>query len=156
MLEWDSRTEAAFRTGSASAFRRAVICAGALLVGACSFSSAAVTGDEMNERASKLTKLSAVMQSYIRYGNPTPGSSEQRLLAEGTREQPELLNEFSGFKLKVLTQDRHVVVLMCTKSGDRALLEDAGCTGKLEHHHWEKADTPCNFTISIPQVCGTR
>jgi hypothetical protein len=127
-----------------------------LLLGACGFTGAEVTRDEMNKRASELTKLSAAMESYIRYGDPVPGASEDELLKAATKDQPQLLGGFSDFKLRVLFQDRHSAVLVCTKSGDRALLEDAGCTGKMEVHHWEKKDAPCSFTVSIPKVCGLK
>lgn len=128
----------------------------ALLLGACGFSGATVKPDEMNVRASELTKLSAVVESYVRYGNPAPGASEEELLKEATKGQPRLLEDFAGYKLRVLSQHRHAAVLVCTKNGDRALLEDAGCTGKMDMHHWEKADARCDFTVSIPAVCGSK
>ena len=112
--------------------------------------------DEMNVRASELTKLSAAVEAYIRYGNPPPGASEEDVLREATRDQPRLLEDFAAFKLRVLSQDRHGAVLVCTKAGDRALLEDAGCTGKMDVHHWEKKDAPCSFTVSIPRICTSR
>lgn len=127
-----------------------------LSLGACSFSSASVTRDEMNIRASQLTKLSAAMESYVRYDNPASGMDEDDLLKAATKDQPQLLSDFSNFKLRVLSRDRHATILVCDKEGKRALLEDAGCTGKMDLRHWEKIDAPCSFTLSTEEVCRSR
>lgn len=127
-----------------------------LLLGACGFSGATVTRDEMNTRASELMKLSAAVESYVRYGDPVPGASENDLLRAATKDQPELLDPFAGFRLRVFSQDRHAVVLLCAKNEDRALLEDAGCTGQMDVHHWDKKGGTCSFTVSIPTMCGSK
>jgi hypothetical protein len=108
---------------------------------------------EMAVRASALTKLSSAMQSYVRYTDPVPELGEAALLAEGTKHDPALLTNLNDYKLRLLVQNRHAVVLMCTKAGDRALLEDAGCTGEFEQHHWQQDAVPCEFS-SVIKVCG--
>jgi hypothetical protein len=110
---------------------------------------------EMAVRGSALTKLSSAMQAYVRYTDPLPDLSESALLAEGTKHDPALLANLGDYKLRLLVQDRHVVVLMCTRAGDRALLEDAGCTGMLETHRWKQEAAPCEFSSAI-KACDTR
>lgn len=127
-----------------------------VLVSACASSGQYVNSDEMYKRASALTKLSAAMEGFIRYGHPLAGMSEAELLVEGTRHDPVLLTQFNEHKIRLLVQDRHAVVLMCTKAGDRALLEDAGCSGKLDVHHWQQDGVPCEFSISVDAVCSAK
>lgn len=124
-----------------------------VLLGACTFSGAKVAPEEIHIRASELTKLSAAVEAYVRYDGPAPGTSQEDVLKAATRDQPQLLSGFSGLKLKVLSQDRHAVLLVCDKDGTRALLEDAGCTGKMDIRHWETQGIPCTFTVSIQEVC---
>lgn len=154
MLE--SRFPIILHTGFSKMAKKSVVIPILLLLGACGFSGASVTRDEMNIHAAKLTKLSAAVEAHVRYGNPAPGTSEKDLLKAATEDQPQLLSDFSAFKLRVLNQDRHAAVLVCDKDGKRALLEDAGCTGKLEFRHWETNAVPCSFTVSMQEVCGSR
>jgi hypothetical protein len=125
-----------------------------VLVSACASSRQAINPDEMYERASALTKLSAAMEAYIRYGHPLASATEAQLLEEGTRHDPALLSNLGDYKMRVLSQDRHALVLMCTTDGGRALLEDAGCTGKMDVHHWQQANVPCEFSVSVATVCS--
>jgi hypothetical protein len=127
-----------------------------LLLSACTTTGGPVQREAMLTQASALTKLSSAMESLIRYGQPQPGLDDATLLAEGTREDPALMTPFAGFKVRVLNKDRHAVVLVCTKDGQRALLEDAGCTGKMDVHHWELAAAPCEFSVSVANACGGR
>jgi hypothetical protein len=127
-----------------------------LVLAACGFSSASVNRDEMNARASSLTKLAAAMESYVRYGEPPAGASEAELLAAGTRHDARLLGDLAGLKLRLLSQDRHAVLLVCSQDGERALLEDAGCTGKMDVHRWERDKAPCEFTLAVKTVCEVK
>jgi hypothetical protein len=125
-----------------------------LALGACSFSGAQERR-QMDTLGPMVTKLAKMMESYIRYGPPRAGASEQELFAEGTRDDPTLLNQFSQYKLKLLSHDRHAVVLVCTRDGRQALLEDAGCTADIEAPHW-KTRSACEFTVNVSQVCRGR
>jgi hypothetical protein len=114
--------------------------------------------NEQSERilvhASALTKLSTAMESLFRYGHPLPGQTQAELLVEGTRHDPALLTNLGDYTIKVSGEDRHAVVLVCTSAGDRALLEDAGCTAKMDVHHWKQANVPCEFSVSVAAVCA--
>jgi hypothetical protein len=107
----------------------------------------------MYKLASALTKLSASMQALIRYGNPLTRSSETELLTEGTAHDPALLTNLGDYRIRVRSDDRHAVVLVCSKDGTRALLEDAGCTGDMDVQHWDKPPVPCEFTLTAASAC---
>ncbi|MDQ3185499.1 MAG: hypothetical protein M3Q16_03350 [Pseudomonadota bacterium] len=109
--------------------------------------------EEMYMKASALTKLSAAVESTVRYKNPPPELDERELLALATRHDPILLENFRGYQVKVLSKDRHSVVLVCDASGTRALLEDAGCTGPMDRERWKGKQEPCEFSIDARMVC---
>ena len=112
--------------------------------------------NKMHTLASALTKLSTAVESSVRYKSPPEGMPDADLLAMATQHDPQLLRPFSPFRLKILRQQRHAIVLVCTQDGEKALLEDAGCTAKLDVHLW-KITPPklCAFTLRAEQVCGT-
>ncbi|HJY08244.1 MAG TPA: hypothetical protein VJ323_18135, partial [Bryobacteraceae bacterium] len=64
------------------------------------------------------------------------------------------LENFQGYKLRVLRQERHSVVLVCDATGTRALLEDAGCSGPMDRERWIGKTEACEFSIDTKQVCG--
>lgn len=119
----------------------------------CTVTSQQINPDRMYESASALTKLSAAMESYTRFGKPGADLSEAELLANGTEHDPALLSKLNGYKVRVLNRDRHAVVLICAKEGNQALLEDAGCTGTMDVHHWNAAPRACSFTIQAALLC---
>jgi hypothetical protein len=111
--------------------------------------------EEMYIKASALTKLSAAVESTVRYKNPPSGLNDRQLLTLATRHDPALLDNFKGYTVRVLRYARHSVVLVCDSSGTRALLEDTGCSGPMDRHRWMGKPEPCEFTTNIAEVCGS-
>lgn len=109
----------------------------------------------MYSQASALTKLSAAVESTVRYKNPPSELGESELLVLATRHDPVLLENFKNYKVRVLRKARHSVVLVCDASGTRALLEDAGCTGPMDRERWKDKPEPCEFSIDTEKICGT-
>ena len=133
---------------------KTILCLVVAFISACAVTTDADFSQEMFNRSSALTKLSAAMEAFVRYGNPPAKATDAELLAEGTKHDPALLTNLGEYKLRVLNRNRHAVVLVCAKEGDRALLEDAGCTAKLDEHHWKSGKVPCEFTVQVDSVCG--
>jgi hypothetical protein len=138
--------------GRTAAAAVAVAIALSFLTG-CTSSQKHLNSDEMYIKASVLTKLSAAVESTVRYKNPPPELGESELLALATRHDPVLLENFRGYKVRVLSQDRHSVVLVCDASGTHALLEDTGCTGPMDRERWKGKQEPCEFSIDTRAVC---
>jgi hypothetical protein len=107
----------------------------------------------MYVKASALTKLSAAVESAVRYKNLPSDLGEQELLVFATRHDPALLESFRGYKVRVLRRERHSIVLICDAAGDRALLEDAGCTGPMDRARWKEPQS-CEFSVDPGRVCG--
>ena len=74
--------------------------------------------EEMMMMASRLTKLSAAVESTVRYKNPSADLDERGLLQLSVKHDPQLLENFADFKVRVLSQDRHAIVLICSKDGE--------------------------------------
>ncbi len=121
------------------------------------FSSAcaqARSDSEMNELASALTKVSSAVESTVRYKKTDGGERDMGLLTIATQHDPGLLDPFKGYALRAKSEAKHGVVLVCTPDGQTALLEDAGCTARMEAHHWKaNPPLPCAFTLDLAKVC---
>ncbi len=125
----------------------------AVLVAGCTLAPGQPDREEMHIRASMLTKLSAAVESTVRYKNPPPDLSEMELLVVATRHDPVLLENFKDYTVRVLRQERHSIVLVCDRTGARALLEDAGCSGPMDRARWMNAPEPCEFSLDTATVC---
>ena len=123
-----------------------------LLIGCAVYGTS--NDEDMYTLASALTKLSASVESTVRYKDPPQNLSDSELLDLATRHDPRLLQPFTGYTLRVLREEHHAIVLVCTKDGTHALLEDAGCTGELDVHLWQNKPQPaCEFTLTVRQAC---
>lgn len=124
------------------------------LVSGCAMTQENPAAEEMYVKASALTKLSAAVESMVRYKNPSPSWTDNELLSAATEHDPALLNNLGGYRLKVENRNRHAIVLVCSASGERALLEDAGCTAQMDRHRWP-VPSSCEFSLIIDSVCDT-
>ncbi len=107
---------------------------------------------EMNRLASSLTKLAKVVESTVRYKKPPEKISDSDLLKLACKRDPKLLEPFKKYTVKVHKENRHAIVLVCLPDGKRGLLEDAGCTAKMDKHLW-KSTVACKFTLKVKDVC---
>ena len=130
------------------------------LLAACVFAGVLGCAAQDNSRqmfatASALTKLSSSVEATVLFRNPAATLTDSELLRLATAGDPELLQPFEPFTVRVLRHEQGVVLLVCQPNGGPALLEDASCTAKLDRHHWR--DDPgarCEFTLKMPDVCA--
>ena len=120
---------------------------------ACAFAQP-VDSEEMYTKAAALTKLSSAVQAFVRYESVADGMTEGEVLRLATKHDAGLLAPFSAYQLRVMRQDRHAIVLMCSADGTRGLLEDVGCTARLDKHLWQSPNSePCEFTLKVSEIC---
>lgn len=113
--------------------------------------------EQMYGLASALTKLSASLESAVGFKDPPAGLSDAELIVFATQHDPTLRARFDGYTLRILRRDPHAAVLVCTSDGQRALLEDAGCSAAMEKHRWKDAPpSSCEFTVDLAAVCLPR
>ena len=122
------------------------------LVTACATQPSA---QEMNYLASALTKVSAAVDTTVRYRRQADGLPEAELLQLSTLHDPALMKPFDGLTVRVLRDGRDSAVLVCEARGGKALLEDAGCTAKLDQQRWTSGGVDrCEFTLDIKKICA--
>lgn len=126
----------------------------AILIAGCTTTGPAADSESMYITASALTKLSASVESTVRYKNPPDGISDEDLLKLATEHDPSLLAPFSGYVVRVLREDRHAAVLVCSADSTQGLLEDLGCTAAMDKHLWQAAENGCIFTVSPARDCS--
>ena len=110
---------------------------------------------EMNELGSALTKLSSAVESTVHYKKQGADLPDDKLLILSTQHDLGLLDRFLGCKLRVLRQSSHSAVLACTPDGRNALLEDAGCTARMDQLNGRPgpcspANSPWTSPRSVP------
>lgn len=125
-----------------------------ILTTGCATDGSTKNPDEMYIAASALTKLSASVESTVRYKNPPENISDEELLQLATEHDPSLMTPFSGYTVRVLREDRHAVVLVCSEDGTLGLLEDIGCTAAMDKHLWQVEGSDCNFTLTSSSACA--
>lgn len=109
---------------------------------------------EMNYLASALTKVSAAVDATARYKRSADGLMEGQLLQASTEHDPGLLKPFDGLTVRVMRSGRDSAVLICQTGGGKALLEDAGCTAKMDVRRWSGTNPLCEFTLDVKQACA--
>ena len=126
-----------------------------VLVGCVTVASGqAYSDEEMLVAASALTKVASATEAAARYGNPADDMSDQAFLELATAHDPSLLKPLTKYQIRVLRKDHHAITLLCSADGTVALIEDAGCTGPSDRHHWQSVPVPpCGFTLDPAGVC---
>jgi hypothetical protein len=127
--------------------------AAVLLLSAC-----ACTGPDMPTAAergilsTKMVNLSAAVDTYFTFSPRVPGESDAASLQNATSHDKRLLApEFDRYLLKVQYQNPFAVVLLCSKDGKQAIMEDAGCSARIDRQVTRAA--PCEFTLHVSQGC---
>lgn len=78
----------------------------------------------------------------------------EELVAEAVSFNPSQLDDLRGYYVTAQRQGGLSAILVCDANRQVALLEDAGCTQKVEAHRWrEDPKGPCAFTLLPVDVC---
>lgn len=85
------------------------------------------------------------------YGFALGGSGEE-LIRLAVGDDPSLLVPFGGLVVKAKCEKNHSIVLVCDSEGKMTLMEDAGCTIKIDYRAEEPARA-CEFSIQAEAVC---
>lgn len=134
--------------------RLSIILISLIIFSGCAVNSLADESEKMLSLGSALTKLSAAVDSTVRYEDLPEDISDSELLALATKHDPTLLSPFSDYVKKVRRQNHHAIMLICSGDGKQALIEDVGCTAKLDKHSWEiKPALSCEFTLTVSNSC---
>jgi NADPH-dependent curcumin reductase CurA len=67
-------------------------------------------------------------------------------------DDPSLLVPFEGLVVKAKCKNNHAIVLVCDSDGKMTLMEDVGCTIKIDYKAEESARA-CKFSIQVEAAC---
>lgn len=113
-----------------------------------------IKNESMLTLCSDLTKLSSAVESEVRYPSTSENISDSKLLKLATEHDHSLLTPFSNYTIKLLKQNRHAIMLICSGDGKQALIEDVGCTAKPDKHWWKiQPAHACEFTLTVSDSC---
>lgn len=127
--------------------------AAALLLGACvTPTDGAPDAQERGRLSTRMVNLSSAVEAYFHGLSEAPTDSDAIILQKATHHDPRLLApEFESYILKVQYQSPYAVLLLCSKDGTRAIMEDAGCSARLDRRVTHAA--PCEFTLHVIRDC---
>lgn len=88
-------------------------------------------------------------------GDPASANLPESALVSLTRKRlGNRLDAFAGHVLRVRCQQGLATMLVCSPDGSRALLQDAGCSLRLDEKTWkQRPDSPCEFTLDLATIC---
>jgi hypothetical protein len=107
----------------------------------------------MEELGSRLTYVTAQVKGAILDKSLPESARDREVFTLATKHDPDLAKPFDNYVVRVLWIGNDALLLVCTKDGQVALLEDATCTPRLDGRLWET--TPrrsCEF-VSTGDVC---
>ena len=114
--------------------------------------SAAPDVQELGILSTKMVNLSSAVDTYCNNSLEAPNESDEVILINATKHDNSLLaKEFESYTLKVQCQKPYAVVLLCMKDGGEAIMEDAGCSARLDRQVTDSAS--CEFTLHVKQDC---
>ncbi len=107
---------------------------------------------ERGKLSTSMVNLSASVDTYFSTLLSAPTEGDADILTKATSHDPDLLApEFKSYLLKVSYQNTHAVLLLCSKAGNAALMEDAGCSARLDRQ--VTGSSPCEFTLKVSMDC---
>lgn len=124
-----------------------------LLLCACSTPvDSAPSAKERGRLSTQMVNLSSAVDAYFADLPQAPTDSDAVILQNATRHDKRLLApEFEPYMLKVQYQNPYAVLLLCSKDGQWAIMEDAGCSARLDRQVMHRA--ACEFTLRVKQGC---
>ncbi len=125
----------------------------ASLLSACA--APIVAAPDAKERgilSTKMVNLSSAVDTYFDNLPEAPLDTVENILRSATRHDSRLLApEFGPYIFKTQYQNPYAVLLLCSKDGKRAIMEDAGCSARLDRQVTDAA--PCEFTLIVKHGC---
>jgi hypothetical protein len=123
----------------------------------CSVNGQDANNEEMLIKASALTKVAKAVASAVEFRDAPAHLSEGELLRFAAQHDPEMLEPFRDYVLRVRRAGNATSVLLCSHDRRTGLIEDSGCSAKVDVHLWRRSPRPpCEFQLDLAATCGTR
>jgi len=107
---------------------------------------------QKSELGISLINLSAAVDAYFSGTKNVPIGNDAEILRRATAHDPSLLTGvFKPYLIRVQRQEPYAILLLCTSDGKWAVMEDAGCSARLDRRAEE--NDPCEFTLKVAPGC---
>jgi len=103
--------------------------------------------------ANKAQYVASALEALVRLGDAPADADSAALVALVRAEKPEYVAPFDDRVRRLRQEGRLSSVLVCDAAGDKALVEDAGCTHETDARLWDR-DVPCTFQLDLAAVCA--
>jgi hypothetical protein len=111
-------------------------------------SASAQDAQQMNEKGSALTKLTAHVDGSVIFGTGR-STSDEALFEKAFEDNPALKPLLGSHALRLQRGEKGIVLLVCTPDASTALLEDLSCTPEMDGRHWQSEPSrSCEFTLN--------
>ncbi|MDV6317212.1 hypothetical protein [Idiomarina sp. HP20-50] len=122
-----------------------------LLVAGCNSYADSSDPEKMYDIASDLKDLAAGVDALVKFDNGK-NLTKSELLLKAVNHDSSRLEIFTGYDLQLKIEGENSSVLLC--EGNRAIIEDSGCSAKSDIHHWKNDSVmACEFTLDLTKVC---
>lgn len=129
-----------------------IIVVTSMLLSACVAPIVAAPDAERGRLSTKMVNLSSAVDTYFANLSKIPTDSDATIVQNATVHDKRLLApEFENYVLKVQYQNPYAVLLLCSKDSKRAIMEDAGCSARIDRQVVQ--DLPCEFTLNVSKGC---
>lgn len=119
--------------------------------------SACATADDDETLMRAAAVLRTIANDVDTFVSSTPEASaipEADIIRRATIRDPGRLGALDDYVLRVRIEGRNSAVLMCSKDSARGLVEDAGCSGRVDKLYFREAPgQTCAFTLNLAEVC---
>jgi len=110
--------------------------------------------ERMNELAARTTLVARAVHFTVKSTSTPADLTGTDLIARATRLNQSMLDDFRDYTITTQRDGSVSSVLVCDKSAQVALIEDAGCTQEVEVHSWQaRPRLPCAFTLDLGTIC---
>ncbi len=109
----------------------------------------------MKKLSSHAIFLTSAVEALYEAKRVQPGDSDDKILEMATKQDPAETDYFRDFTVKFKQELGHAVVLVCTKDGSQALIEDTQCIAGPDKKPGDSGEVvPCEFSIDTEYVRG--
>lgn len=106
--------------------------------------------EKMYDIAAKLKDTAKALDGFAKFSDLS-SLSDQEMLLQAVKNNPEQLSVFEDYQLLVDIQGSNAVLMLC--DGEKALIEDAGCNLDLDKIYWQQQNNSCVITLKAKDVC---
>lgn len=110
--------------------------------------------DDLAALGNPLRYIASAVDGVVRYDPGAADLTGMPLIEYATKNDPTTMAPYRNsdrYTLDARRDGQYSAVLLC--AGDRALFEDAGCTGPMDWNGVEQP-RPCVFALDLAQVCA--